>query len=148
MVGLSRFSTFLDHSEYESNGAQIYYTSTSKQGTYIGYRGGPASGGMMMGRMTCAACHGSDGRGGVHWMHMQQMDAPDIRWITLSGEAHGVHDDHDEEMEDIAYDEEVFKNAVLRGLAHEGQLLSSTMPRWEMNEADLEDLISFLKNLP
>jgi hypothetical protein len=79
---------------------------------------------------------------------MQQMDAPDIRWSSLSSEEHGVLDDHDDEVEDNAYDEEAFKDAVLRGLAHGGQLLSSDMPRWEMSDTDLEDLLSFLKTLP
>lgn len=39
------------------------------RGTRIRYRDDSAVGGMMTERLTCASCHGSDGRGGVHWMH-------------------------------------------------------------------------------
>jgi len=67
---------------YGSNGEMIYYTAINDRGTRIAYTGGPALGrGMMMGSsLTCAACHGADGRGGAHTMHMQVMDAPDIRY--------------------------------------------------------------------
>ena len=32
----------------------------------------------------CVSCHGEDGRGGQHVMHMDVMDAPDIRIAALS----------------------------------------------------------------
>ena len=71
---------------YASNGERIYFTATNDRGKRITYTGGPAFGGMMMGgQLTCASCHGSDGSGGPHFMHMQLMDAPDIRWAALAG---------------------------------------------------------------
>ncbi len=65
---------------FDSNGERIYFTATSDRGTTITYTGGPVSGMMMgAGYLACASCHGPDGRGGQHIMHMQTMDAPDIR---------------------------------------------------------------------
>lgn len=127
-------------------GKLIYFTATGADGP-IRYRGGPAFGGMMGGSLTCASCHGADGRGGVHLMHMRMMDAPDIRWSTLSS---GQHGDHDNEQDGAAaaYDAEAFMRAVRDGQAPDGETLSSDMPRWEISEQDLENLIAFLQTLP
>jgi len=71
-----------------ADGERIYFTATSERGSQIAYRGGPDLGGMMMGTyLTCAACHGPDGGGGAHWMHMRSMVSPDIRISALSQEA-------------------------------------------------------------
>jgi hypothetical protein len=135
----------LTGSQYASNGERIYFTATSGSGNRIRYRGG-SSGGMMMGRLTCASCHGEDGRGGEHFMHMNTMDAPDIRWETLSSIEHGGHEGSDENDE-LPYDAEAFSQAVREGITPGGDRLSSEMPRWEMSNEDLQDLIAFLKTL-
>ena len=81
-------------------------------------------------------------------MHMQRMDAADIRWSTLTSEAHGGHDGSDENSEsETAYDEAAFMRAVTEGVAPGGDTLSRDMPRWRIGEADLQDLIAFLKTL-
>ena len=50
---------------FASNGERIYLTATNEKGEIIRYTGGPGTVGMMMGAyLTCAACHGADGRGG------------------------------------------------------------------------------------
>jgi mono/diheme cytochrome c family protein len=135
-------------SGYASNGERIYFTATSERGTRISSQGGSAFGGMMTERQTCASCHGPDGKGGVHWMHMQRMDAPDIRWSTLASEAHGGHDGGDEHSEaEITYDEAAFMRAVTEGVAPGGATLSRDMPRWKIGEAGLQDLVAFLKTL-
>jgi mono/diheme cytochrome c family protein len=90
---------------------------------------------MMMpgGRLACASCHGPDGSGGVHSMGMMQtMDAKDIRWSTLLGE----------------FDAEKFRLAVTEGQDPDGTQLSRDMPRWNIGNDDLADLIAFLKTLP
>jgi hypothetical protein len=121
---------------FRSNGERIYFTATSDRGTSIAYTGGPASGGWMMmpgGRLACASCHGPDGSGGVHSMGMMQtMDAKDIRWSTLLGE----------------FDAEKFRLAVTEGQDPDGTQLSRDMPRWNIGNDDLADLIAFLKTLP
>lgn len=134
----------LSDSEYDSNGARIYFTGENDQGERIRYSGGPRFGGMMSGRVSCASCHGSDGRGGEHWMHMQRMEAPDIRWSSLTGDEHteaGGHGDHAE------YDQDSFKAAVREGIDPGGDPLSRDMPRWRMSDADLHDLMDFLQSL-
>lgn len=133
-----------------SNGEKIYFTATNLKGERIAYRGGPSFGGMMGSYLTCAACHGPEARGGVHFMHMQTMDAPDIRYVALSGEA-GEHDEtqaegHDDEHAD--YDLEDFRSAVIDGEHPDGESLDRDMPRWRMSDEDLADLFAFLKSIP
>jgi mono/diheme cytochrome c family protein len=126
---------------FRSNGERIYFTATSERGTAITYTGGPAmSGGMMMsgGRLACASCHGPDGRGGEHKMgvhnmgEMQTMTAKDIRWSALQDE----------------FDAEKFRLAVTQGQDPDGTKLNANMPRWNIGNDDLADLIAYLKTLP
>jgi hypothetical protein len=135
---------------FASNGEQVYFTVTNDRGQRIQYTGGPNVGGMMMGlgtSLSCSSCHGSDGRGGLHTMHMDVMDAPDIRFSTLSNEEeeHGDEGHGDEHGE---YDLEVFRQAVVEGQHPDGEPLSREMPRWRMDDKDLTDLLLFLKTLP
>jgi cytochrome c oxidase subunit 2 len=120
---------------FRSNGEQIYFTATSDRGTAITYTGGPISNGWMMGggQLACASCHGTDGRGGVHSMGMMQtMDAKDIRWSVLEPE----------------FDAAKFKLAVTQGQDPDGTQLKTDMPRWNISDQDLADLITYLKTLP
>jgi len=146
---------------FRSNGERIYFTSSSDRGTNItstgvpsagvmnggssgGMMGNGSSGGMMNGRssggmvgngnLTCASCHGADGRGGVHtMMGMQTMKALDIRWSTLKSE----------------FDAKKFRLAVTQGRDPDGKKqLNRDMPRWNIGNDDLADLITYLKTLP
>lgn len=140
-----------ENSEQSSlaNGERIYYTATNQDGERITYRGGPNFGGMMMmgTYLTCAACHGPEARGGTHVMHMQIMNAPDIRYAALQGEA-GEHggEEHHEGAEEYSLDD--FRQAVVAGKHPDGESLDRDMPRWEMDDQDLADLFDFLKSLP
>ena len=122
---------------FDSNGERIYFTATSERGTAITYTGGPASNSWMMmgggGSLACASCHGTDGRGGEHSMGMMQvMDAADIRWSALEGE----------------FDPVKFRLAVVEGQDPDGTQLNTDMPRWNIGNDDLADLIDYLKTLP
>lgn len=121
---------------FQSNGERIYFTATSERGSAITYTGGPASNGWMMmggGGLACASCHGPNGRGGEHNMGMMQvMDAKDIRWSALEGE----------------FDPEKFRLAVTKGQDPDGTQLNMDMPRWNIGNDDLADLIAYLKSLP
>lgn len=129
-----------------ANGERIYFTATSGRGSQITYRGGPNLGGMMMGSyLNCAACHGPEGHGGTHWMHMQVMEAPDIRLVALNEE---MEEHGGEEHAEGGYDMEKFRRAVIEGSHPDGEPLSQDMPHWQMSEADLADLYAFLKSLP
>ena len=85
------------------------------------------------GGVACASCHGTNGRGGVHNMGMMQtMDAKDIRWSALQAE----------------FDAEKFGLAVTKGQDPDGTQLKTDMPRWNIGNDDLADLIAYLKTLP
>jgi hypothetical protein len=81
---------------------------------------------------------------------MDMMDAPDIRYSALSGEAdehskeHGG-DDHDDARGEYTLD--TFRNAVVEGKHPDGDPLNQDMPRWRMDDKDLNDLFEFLKSL-
>lgn len=120
---------------FRSNGERIYFTATSERGTAITYTNGPGSGGWMMedGRLACASCHGPNGRGGEHNMGMMRvMTAKDIRWSALQGE----------------FDAEKFRLAVTKGQDPDGTQLKTDMPRWNIGNDDLADLIAYLRTLP
>lgn len=135
---------------FASNGERIYFTGTSANGP-ISYSGGdfsPMNGrGMMRGiSLACADCHGSDAQGGQHLMHMQLMDAPDIRWRTLTeaeGAAHADEDEH--EMAHDPFTPETFAQAVRNGVDPAGNALDAAMPRWQMSDQDIAELIEFLQ---
>jgi cytochrome c553 len=123
------------------NGEQIYFTSSSNRRDPITYSGGPNFGGMMMGNyLTCASCHGPEGYGGVHQMHMETMDAPDIRYSALNSMP-------DLQGKNRSYTLEDFKMEVEGGKDMNGEPLESDMPRWKMSQADLQDLFAFIKSL-
>ena len=135
---------------FTSNGEHIYFTATNEQGDLIPYEGGPAFRGMMMQpRLACVSCHGTDGRGSRHVMHMQVMDAPDIRYETLNSEM-GKHGSDEESMDHSRgeYDLDIFRKAVVEGKHPDGEVLSTDMPRWEISDQDLADLFEYLKSLP
>jgi len=128
---------------FRSNGEQIYFTATSQRGTPIV----PDMGmGPMMGRgaLTCASCHGPDGRGGTVRMMMETFVAPDIRYKTLTAEKM-EHEGGEEEHP--PYTDETIKRAITQGLNPAGDPLEWPMPRWTMSDEDLEDLLEFLKSL-
>ena len=125
------------------NGERIYFTSISNRGDTITYTGGPNFGGMMMGAyLTCVSCHGPGGRGGVHMMPMMQlMNAPDIRYWALNTMSDMQGKNRDYNLSD-------FKMEVEEGKDVNSEPLKPDMPRWQMSDADLQDVFAFLKSLP
>lgn len=138
--------------DFDSNGERIYFTATNERGEVISYTGGRSFGGMMMGNnyLTCASCHGQDGRGGTHTMHMSLMDAPDIRYSALKAEEESngedEHGDDDHAVEHSQYDLEAFRRAVVEGQHPDGDALDGDMPRWNISDEDLGDLFEYLKS--
>jgi hypothetical protein len=127
------------------NGEQIYFTGIDKQGSHIQHRGGPNFGGMMMGSyLTCAACHGPDAHGGEHVMHMQTMYAPPIFYDALTSM---VMEESGGTMEPGRYTLDDFRKAVVDGKHPDGDTLDNDMPRWQMSDQDLADLLAFLKTI-
>jgi cytochrome c oxidase subunit 2 len=140
-----RQTTSIIPGRYDSNGERIYFTATSNSGRPITAE---MAGMQMMhaGMMTCATCHGSDGRGGRVTMMMGTFEAPDIRWSQLTS---GEHDDaHGAAGEEHPpYTEETVKRAITQGVDPAGQPLDWPMPRWQMSGQDLDDLVAYLKTL-
>jgi hypothetical protein len=133
---------------FDSNGASIFYTGNTSDGEAVPYSGGTFTGMMMSRKLSCASCHGTDGQGGLHLMHMQVMDAPDIRLSTLEGESHesGIEEeDHSDLLDE--YDIDTFRQAVVDGEHPDGTRLDRDMPRWKLTDQDLEDLFAFLQTL-
>jgi cytochrome c oxidase subunit 2 len=67
---------------------------------------------------------------------------PDIRYHHLIEE-----EEHGEGEEHPPYTDELIKRAITEGLDPAGEPLDLTMPRWQMSERDLDDLLGFLKTL-
>lgn len=132
--------------QFDSNGEQIYFTATSRRGTRISSDMG--MGMMGGGMMACADCHGPDGRGGRGRIMMRSFVAPDIRYETLTSEEMEHNEgEHAEEEAHPPYTDETIKRAITQGVDPAGNPLEWPMPRWTMSEADLDDLLVFLKTL-
>ena len=118
---------------YSSNGERIYFTAASSSGDPI-----TPEGFVMMGhKFACTDCHGSDGKGGTVTMMMQQFDVPNITWPVLTGQ----HEDHP------PYTVATIKQAITEGIDPAGNQLEYYMPRWQISDDDLNDLVDFLKTL-
>jgi cytochrome c oxidase subunit 2 len=118
-----------------SNGERIYTTSTSASGQPITYTGGPGM--MMQTALSCANCHGPEGRGGTVYFMMQSYDIPDITWPVLTGA----------DMDHPPYTVETLKGAITEGLDPGGNPLEYPMPRWQMSAQDLNDLAAYIMTL-
>lgn len=132
------------------NGARIYFTGASERGTAVTSTGAAKVGGGMMGGgmmgsygewLNCASCHGPEGRGGKHVMHMWTMTAPDIRYVELRNMS-------ELKGRQRPYDIDDFRQQVENGRHPDGTQVKPDMPHWQMSEADLADLFAFLKALP
>lgn len=126
---------------FDSNGERIYFTATSDSGRPIVAEMGQMA--MATPMMACADCHGPNGRGGTVQMMMGSFEAPDIRYKTLTTEEM----EHEEGEEHPPYTEELIKRAITQGLDPAGEPLNFPMPRWQMSESDLADLLDYLKSL-
>jgi cytochrome c oxidase subunit 2 len=121
-------------SGFKSNGERIYFTATSNSGKPIISSIGTMA---MRGMMSCAACHGADGKGGRGRMMMWTFDASDIRYSTLT--AGGGNE--------TPYTDELIKRAITQGVDADGKRLEPPMPVWQMSDSDLNDLLEYLKSL-
>ena len=129
---------------YSSNGERIYFTAESSSNEPLTYSGSIR----MMHSITCANCHGPDGKGGKVNMMMSYFDVPDITWDNLTQAEHHEEDaDKDEHEEHPPYTEETLKSAITKGINPAGEPLDEEMPRWRMSGQDLDDLVDFIRTL-
>jgi mono/diheme cytochrome c family protein len=127
--------------QFSSAGEQIYYTGISGSGYPTPLYGGPMW--LRMHGGGCVSCHGIQGRGGVPVM-MGTAIPTDIRYGALTGEEEHVHEGKAEEHK---YTDPLIKRAITQGLHADGKGLDWTMPRWQMSDPDLNELIEYLKTL-
>ncbi|HEX6095412.1 MAG TPA: ABC transporter substrate-binding protein [Thermoanaerobaculia bacterium] len=78
--------------------------------------------------LPCGSCHGPDGRG----VSEGTIVPADVRWKALSRRY---------------YDDATLRRAVTAGLDRMENRLSPVMPRYRMDDADLADLIAYLRRL-
>jgi hypothetical protein len=78
--------------------------------------------------LPCGSCHGPDGRG----VSEGTIVPADVRWRALSRRH---------------YDDATIRRAVTAGLDRMENPLSPVMPRYRMDDADLADLIAYLRRL-
>ena len=147
-TGLSRQSADQIGTELSgvANGERIYFTGLDWKGEQIPYSDGPDFSGMMMGSyLTCATCHGPTGSGGQHTMPMQVMYAPPINGDAL---IEMMNEESGETPQPGGYSIDSFRSAVVEGKHPDGDTLNTDMPRWAINDQDLEELLAFLKTIP
>ena len=88
-------------------------------------------------------CHGVSGHGGVPVM-MGEAIPTDITYEALTSEHEA---EHNGEGEHELYTDESIKAAIRDGIEPSGELLDPTMPRWQMEDSDLDDMLEYLKSL-
>ncbi len=123
---------------YASNGETIYFTGVNDRGQRISFSSGPPW--LSMHGGGCASCHGPDGQGGAPVM-MGTETPPDIRYHHLIEEEHEAGEAHP------PCTDETIKRAITEGVNPAGESLDLTMPRWQIPQEDLNDLLEFLKAL-
>ena len=133
---------FYDRGSYASNGERIYYLGVDGEGKRIPIRGGPHWLKVMGG--SCVNCHGPDGRGGFPIMMGTKVPG-DIRFSSLASGRHSQGGDEGDNGH--LYTGKDVKRAIRDGVEPDGDRLDPTMPRWKMDDQNLDDLIVFLKTL-
>jgi ABC-type branched-subunit amino acid transport system substrate-binding protein len=122
-----------------ARGKRIYTTGTSSGGAEIEAL---VAGGVRLSASVfpCVQCHGIDGRGGLEGGVM----VPEIRWDRLSS-PHGVPT----YLGGLRppYDERTAKRAIRDGRDSAGEPLNRLMPRYSIGDADLADLLAYLREL-
>lgn len=122
--------------DFQSSGERIYYTGYNDRGQQIRISGGPMW--LYMHGGSCVDCHGINGRGGIPVMMGTEIP-PDITYEALTS-GHG-------EEEHPPYTDETIKIAIKDGIDPASEPLNPTMPRWQMSDSDLNDLLEYLKTL-
>lgn len=117
--------------EFSSAGERVFFRGIGSKGEFIKNSHG-------MQGVGCAMCHGADAKG----MQMMMMDVPSLKWgylIESKGHIHSNGRSHP------PFTESSFKSCVLARIDPSGNELSTMMPRWQMSNEDLDDLVAYLK---
>jgi mono/diheme cytochrome c family protein len=108
-----------------SNGESIFQTGRDLRGTQIVAMPPPIF-------TSCAACHRSDGAGGMHLPG--GATSADLRHSALvSGQR-------------VPYTLTLIERAISSGVNNQGHYLNPIMPRWRLTTQDLHDVASYVLN--
>jgi ABC-type branched-subunit amino acid transport system substrate-binding protein len=124
----------------ESRGKQIYLRGTSPSGKEIRAYVGESALEVPGDAMSCANCHGLDGRGKPEG----GVTPSNLNWEILT-KPYGLT--HQDGRKHPPYTERALELAITRGTDPGGNRLQRVMPRYEMSPEDLADLIVYLKRL-
>jgi ABC-type branched-subunit amino acid transport system substrate-binding protein len=121
------------------NGRRLYRTGESARGspTHATIVGGIRAPGRSH---PCVQCHAEDGRGGREAGAV----VPDIRWDRLTA-PYGVPDARGSWRP--AYTPASLVRAIREGIDAAGRTMSPAMPRYDLGDADLDDLLAFLREI-
>ena len=117
------------------SGAVIPRSATS---TGAGMMGAGTGGGMM--HVTCASCHGSDGRG----RRTPTFTAPNITYASLTDPKGMLAPDG---TRGPVYSAAAIRTAVTTGVDPIGAHLAAPMPQWQLSDQQWGDLLAYLKTL-
>jgi mono/diheme cytochrome c family protein len=125
----------------EARGSLIYSSGRGADGRALqfrlltaGARPLPANG------FACVNCHGADGKGGREGSIVMA----DIRYATLTRPLAAAPPWN---RARAPYTDATLARAITEGIDSSGQQLDASMPRWRLSEAELADLIGYLKRL-
>lgn len=125
-----------------SPGRQIYYLGLDTEGRSIPRT---VAGGMMgfgmMNNLACVDCHGEDGRGGRVGTMFGPIDFADIRYSVLASPR------SEEGTAVPGWTDDDIVRAIRDGVEPNGESLKAPMPRWDMTDSEVDDVISYLKEL-
>ena len=124
---------------YDSNGSSIYHTLITLDGEAISAKSDTTN--TMHQNLSCASCHGATGLGGYLAMGNRSKVVPAIDRETLWKKIGGG------ELLRPAYTEATLGQAITQGINSAQRPLDKTMPRFQLKNGDLRDLISYLKTL-
>jgi mono/diheme cytochrome c family protein len=106
-----------------ANGRAIFLTGKDVDGVQISAAAPPL-------RPYCAACHGANGAGGVHFPNGAV--SADLRHAALVTQQRH------------SYTLALLERAVSTGVDNDGKPLDPVMPRWELSARDLHDVASYV----
>ncbi|MBV9150014.1 MAG: c-type cytochrome [Candidatus Eremiobacteraeota bacterium] len=105
------------------NGGMIFLHGIDAHGKHIAAQRPPL-------RPSCAACHGSNGAGGIH-LPSGAVSA-DLRHRALVTE------------QKHPYTLALLERAISKGIDNEGKPLNPVMPRWQLSARDLHDVAQYV----
>lgn len=129
-----------DLSDQEQRGKLLYTQGISESGAPVSAILSPGAAPIPGSALPCVGCHGEDGKGRAEG----GVVPPDITWSTLvtsSGHQHSYGRSHP------AFDVTSLGLAITKGLDPDDNPLGVAMPRFQMSEADVGDLIAYIKRI-